>query len=664
VEANMCLVLGNAYSDLHDYQSAEAVLSRGVAVQKQLPARSDLVVRMLCSLGDSQIRQRKWAEAERSLTEALAIQRERFGPNTWYEGYTLNCLGKMHRGQGNDAKTEAFLRDAVRIFLRYRVNDVWSLRCITAALDDLAVSMARQGKYEQAEPISRGSLELARAMAREMATPAGNGTLAGALFSLGLVLMDQGKYAEAAQHFREALDIQKRFAPDHPATLGFHFKLAESLVACNVKEAVLVMGEYVRPAAGKGGPPLHDLFEERIKQFRAAAEKWEQLNRTDASYYFRAACWRAVIASVLRAADRSPQGLSRADAEADRAMEWLKKAVDAGFTDRARIKEWDHLEALRDRDDYRRLVASLPPKDNVVAAAPGEIPQRGDASAQEPAVKAQRDPINGGVYNLLGFILEGQKKFEQAMAAYRRAIELDPKNAEAHNNLGGVLAAKGLLGEAIAAYEEAIHLKPDYGCAYHNLGRALLAKGLVDDAIAACKEAVRLGPADHVNHHLDLGLALARKGLVGEAIAAWNEALRLEPRNAHHHNNLAWLLATCPEAKFRDPRRAVELAQKAVELTPEEGSHWNTLGVAHYRAGDCNAAIAAFEKSMELRKGGDSFDWFFLAMAHWQLGEEKKAREFFDQALQWMDKNQANNEELRRFRAEAKELMKVKDDPM
>ena len=64
---------------------------------------------------------------------------------------------------------------------------------------------------------------------------------------------------------------------------------------------------------------------------------------------------------------------------------------------------------------------------------------------------------------------------------------------------------------------------------------------------------------------------------------------------------------------------------------------------------------------MELRKGGDSFDWFFLAMAHWQLGEKDKAREWYDRAVQWMDKNQPKNEELRRFRAEAAELLELKE---
>ena len=75
-------------------------------------------------------------------------------------------------------------------------------------------------------------------------------------------------------------------------------------------------------------------------------------------------------------------------------------------------------------------------------------------------------------------------------------------------------------------------------------------------------------------------------------------------------------------------------------------------------AGDWKAAIAALDKSMELRKGGNSKEWFFLAMAHWQLGEKDKAREFYDRAVQWMDKNQPTHEELLRFRAEAEELMK------
>ena len=118
-------------------------------------------------------------------------------------------------------------------------------------------------------------------------------------------------------------------------------------------------------------------------------------------------------------------------------------------------------------------------------------------------------------------------------------------------------------------------------------------------------------------------------------------------------------MAVFPVEKIRNPNQTVELAKKAVELAPEDGSFWNTLGVAQYRAGHWNAAIEALEKSMELRKGGDASDWFFLAMAHWQLGHKDEARKWYDKAVEWMDKNQPKNDELRRFRAEAAELLGI-----
>jgi WD40 repeat protein len=143
-----------------------------------------------------------------------------------------------------------------------------------------------------------------------------------------------------------------------------------------------------------------------------------------------------------------------------------------------------------------------------------------------------------------------------------------------------------------------------------------------------------------------------------EAIAAYSKAVESDTHHAPALNSLAWTLVTCPDAQLRNTARAFALAQKAVELAPQNGAYWNTLGVAHYRAGDWKAAITTLEKAMALRSGGDGFDWFFLAMAHWQLGNQEKAKQGFDQAVAWMDKNQPKNEELGRFRAEAEQLMK------
>ncbi|HZU37491.1 MAG TPA: tetratricopeptide repeat protein, partial [Gemmataceae bacterium] len=132
-------------------------------------------------------------------------------------------------------------------------------------------------------------------------------------------------------------------------------------------------------------------------------------------------------------------------------------------------------------------------------------------------------------------------------------------------------------------------------------------------------------------------------------------------------NTLAWTCATSPDASLRDPQRAVRLAQYATTIMPREGFYVNTLGVAHHRAGHWKEAIAALTKSMELEKGAlEAFDTFFLAMAHWQLGEKEKARQWYDRAVQWTETHryqlQANEEwpeELQRFRAEAAKLLGI-----
>ena len=98
----------------------------------------------------------------------------------------------------------------------------------------------------------------------------------------------------------------------------------------------------------------------------------------------------------------------------------------------------------------------------------------------------------------------------------------------------------------------------------------------------------------------------------------------------------------------------------AVELAPKNPNFPSTLGAAHYRARDWKAAIAALEQSRAMREGGDAHEWFFLAMAHWQLGEKVKAREWYDRAAKWMEKHPPGSDELRRFRAEAADVLSAK----
>ena len=133
-------------------------------------------------------------------------------------------------------------------------------------------------------------------------------------------------------------------------------------------------------------------------------------------------------------------------------------------------------------------------------------------------------------------------------------------------------------------------------------------------------------------------------------------ALILDPDNALALNNLAWSLTGSPGEPWFDPARALALARKAVALEPNEWSLLNTLGVAAFRARDWETAAKVFHQSTTFT-GGGAYDFFFLAMTNWHRGNKKEAREMYDRAVAWTDKNKPNDPELRKFRAEAAALL-------
>jgi tetratricopeptide (TPR) repeat protein len=128
------------------------------------------------------------------------------------------------------------------------------------------------------------------------------------------------------------------------------------------------------------------------------------------------------------------------------------------------------------------------------------------------------------------------------------------------------------------------------------------------------------------------------------------------------YNRLAWILANAHSPEQRDPVYAVKLAAKAVEIESDQSAWWTTLGIAHYRAGEWMDAIEALKKSTDLHTtevGG--FNDFFLAMAHWQLGDKDESLRCYDRAVAWMENNASKDKRLDEFRAEATELLGVRE---
>jgi len=128
---------------------------------------------------------------------------------------------------------------------------------------------------------------------------------------------------------------------------------------------------------------------------------------------------------------------------------------------------------------------------------------------------------------------------DEAIACYKKGIELDPKKATVHNTLGALLCdMKRDYDGAIACFRKAIELDAKYAWPHTNLGVALYGKGQLNEAIACHKKAIELDPKN-ANAHGNLGVALAGKGQVDEAIASTKKGIELDPKDANARYNMA-----------------------------------------------------------------------------------------------------------------------------
>jgi hypothetical protein len=99
------------------------------------------------------------------------------------------------------------------------------------------------------------------------------------------------------------------------------------------------------------------------------------------------------------------------------------------------------------------------------------------------------------------------------------------------------------------------------------------------------------------------------RGDYAGAIDCFRVALQTHPHSPALLNNLAWLLATCPEAALRNGPEAVQFAEKACQLTDQPAAApVVTLGAAYAEAGRFDAAVAAAEKADVLAEQLDQPD--------------------------------------------------------
>ena len=149
----------------------------------------------------------------------------------------------------------------------------------------------------------------------------------------------------------------------------------------------------------------------------------------------------------------------------------------------------------------------------------------------------KKSPQKVRPHNNLGNALKRQGKFEEAIAHFKKALQINPGYAKAHNNLGTALASQGKTEEAIKHFGIALYINPEYAAAHSNIGVALAGQDEFEKAIVHFRAALRLKP-DYAKVHSNLGAALVRQGKLHEALEHFYTALKLKPDDVQTYQNL------------------------------------------------------------------------------------------------------------------------------
>ena len=249
-------------------------------------------------------------------------------------------------------------------------------------------------------------------------------------------------------------------------------------------------------------------------------------------------------------------------------------------------------------------------------------------------------------------------RLQEALSDFARAVQIKPNLWRAHAHMACALNNLGGFEEALQSVERALEAAPARKQAdlYYYRGFALRCLGRLDEAEAGIDRALELDRS-HAPAWDTRGIILADRGKHAEALAAYEEAARLGVTQG-----LAHLLADCEDPKFRDPPRAVALARRMTDAYPRLPQTWCLLATALCRAGAWQDCLVALERASALAPGRSvEHMWFVGAIALQRFGKREEAVTWYEKGRTWLREVERTDPGAERWRAEATEVLGIKE---
>ena len=205
-----------------------------------------------------------------------------------------------------------------------------------------------------------------------------------------------------------------------------------------------------------------------------------------------------------------------------------------------------------------------------------------------------------------------------SLGVWQHCLALNPNNARAHDVVGDHFHRRDEISKAIEHYETVLRLRPyavetleTYGHGlsswdpeYRDYGRAV---ELVKRAFEVTRGRSDMIRTNLANLHAKYAYYLQEQGEYSRALREYEDCLKVDGTYGEAAFNLALLLATCPDARLRDPERAVEVAEMAQSVSPvSDLNHYLILAEVYAQVGRYGAALIATSSAMDLaRQQGD-----------------------------------------------------------
>jgi tetratricopeptide (TPR) repeat protein len=212
------------------------------------------------------------------------------------------------------------------------------------------------------------------------------------------------------------------------------------------------------------------------------------------------------------------------------------------------------------------------------------------------------------------------KQSAAAVGRIQTQIASAPRSAPHQNLLGEAYRTRGEAKLAESAFLKAIELDPSWTEPYIRLGTLYAASGQYDRALAKVKDAVKADPKNQTTLMV-AGVLYEKKGDIPKARESYEQLLAVNPRSVPAANNLAWIYSEYGG----DKEKALQLAQMAKQLAPDDPRVSDTLGWILFRRGVYQGALSLLKDSVAKLPDNAQVQ-YHLGMVYAQLGDQASAR--------------------------------------